>query len=693
MKRIRTKIMISMIICSMLATLLLGWVSIFVGGNAIKKEAKEKFSAVTEEKAEDFNGIFENTELAIEFLSNTILSEFDLSKAKDNTAYFSQYQQRIEPVVEKFAKTTKGAMGVYVSLNPDLTSEQYGVWYAATGEDSKFTKQTITKIKDYSSDDSEHVGWYYAPIKAGKGVWLEPYLNKNINKKMISYVKPLYVEKNLIGVVGIDIDFDTIVDSTNEVKIYETGYAFLMNSKQSFLVHPTFNEKDNMASIDNGNLKLVSEDIQKNKIGVLECKINNQSKILSYMHLNNSFILAVTAPEDEVLKSTNRLKFLILLIGGIQLIVIAVISVFISNKISKPIKEVTNTLSRISDYDLASDLDKVNDVAKQKDELSIMAKELINMQKELGNLIKSVKENTDMIADNSNNLSDSMNDATSSIEGIAKATDEMANGASNLARNIQDSTEKLELLAQEIDKAEGSSSSIKWYIEDTIASNSAGIDAAKKLDASVKENISVLQKLERQVEILDVKSQSINVITDTIKGITSNINLLSLNASIEAARAGAAGKGFSVVAEEIRKLAYETASSTKKIENIIREIKEEIRKTEEQLANSKEVITKMNSTSTDTAKVFESINRSTKNIIDQVNSLTGSIKSIYGSKNTIIGSVEEISAVSEQYASTTEEISASIQEQYAVIEQISQSSNELKKIALDLENIISKFKI
>lgn len=99
-----------------------------------------------------------------------------------------------------------------------------------------------------------------------------------------------------------------------------------------------------------------------------------------------------------------------------------------------------------------------------------------------------------------------------------------------------------------------------------------------KLKSVVESNHKVAKNILDQVSVLNNKSQSIEKITDAIKGITSQINILSLNAAIEAARAGTQGKGFAIVAEEIRKLAYEAADSTKEIDAIVREVKKEINK-------------------------------------------------------------------------------------------------------------------
>ncbi|KZL91893.1 methyl-accepting chemotaxis protein [Clostridium magnum] len=182
------------------------------------------------------------------------------------------------------------------------------------------------------------------------------------------------------------------------------------------------------------------------------------------------------------------------------------------------------------------------------------------------------------------------------------------------------------------------------------------MEVVNNLQSVVIENNKVAEKVGMKVSELGAKSEKISMITQTIRGITSQVNLLSLNASIEAARAGEAGKGFAVVAAEIKKLADDTAKSTVEIENIVCEFKEIILGTNKEMIVAKEVINATSRMSKETGIAFSSIDTAVSTIIKKIDMLVDGINRINKNKQETTRAIEDISAVSEQSASTTEEI-------------------------------------
>ncbi|MFT8342557.1 MAG: methyl-accepting chemotaxis protein [Clostridium beijerinckii] len=314
------------------------------------------------------------------------------------------------------------------------------------------------------------------------------------------------------------------------------------------------------------------------------------------------------------------------------------------------------------------------------------------MRRTLRELVESIKQNSVDVALNSDFLSNIISETSQSIEAIAKAVDEMVQGATDLARNAEVGVNKLDGLAEEIHGSVENTNSVKSHIELASKSNLEGMENINKLKNVVESNRKVAENILDQVNVLSNRSQSIEKITETIKAITSQINILSLNAAIEAARAGAQGNGFSIVAEEIRKLAYEAADSTKEIDAIVREVKKEINKTKSEMITVGNMVIQMDEVSKDTEKAFKTIENSASNIVKQIDRIVVSISSIDNNKNDVIGSISDMSAIAEESASTTEEISASIEQQSAGMEQINQSAKNLKNVSIELQDLIAKFR-
>ncbi|OOM41871.1 methyl-accepting chemotaxis protein [Clostridium beijerinckii] len=388
----------------------------------------------------------------------------------------------------------------------------------------------------------------------------------------------------------------------------------------------------------------------------------------------------------------NHSRLMLTLNVIIIIIISLVVTISIINIITKRINFLVKFINKTSDLDLVFDQAGLNVIKRYKDEFYDMGMALANMRRTLRELVENIKQNSVNVALNSDILSNIIFETSQSIEAIAKAIDEMVQGSTDLARNTETGVDKLEVLAKEIHDSVENTNSVKNYIELASKSNLEGMENINKLKSVVESNHKVAENILDQVSVLNNKSQSIEKITDAIKGITSQINILSLNATIEAARAGVQGNGFSIVAEEIRKLAYEAADSTKEIDAIVREVKKEINKTKSEMKTVGDMVIQMGQVSNDTEKAFKTIENSASNIVKQIDRIVFSISSIDNNKNDVIGSISDMSAIAEESASTTEEISASIEQQSASMEQINQSAKNLKNVSIELQDLIAKFR-
>jgi methyl-accepting chemotaxis protein len=211
-----------------------------------------------------------------------------------------------------------------------------------------------------------------------------------------------------------------------------------------------------------------------------------------------------------------------------------------------------------------------------------------------------------------------------------------------------------------------------------------------------KEYSSILEmtgKVKNNTQDLSEHSKSIVDILNTISNIASQTNLLALNASIEAARAGEAGRGFSVVADEIRLLAEETAKATGNISNILGAMTNKIDTADSNMNEAGVIVEKVNNYLEQTVESYEVIEESASELINRFDDLEKSLRSIDENKASTFTAIESISAVSEQSAASTEEVNASVAEQTSALEEIAKSSEELAEISNKMKQIINKFKL
>lgn len=473
------------------------------------------------------------------------------------------------------------------------------------------------------------------------------------------------------------------VDEVNETK------SELVSLAKEFISNDNFTELDKLnsqadESFLNGILK--ENNIAENTKLFRE-SIDKEDELTDKMAEElDSINENITSNVTSYLNYTYKLLFVI---GVLIIVIVIIFGIYATNYFTKSITNVANILDLVSKGDFTVEVSQK--YLKYKDEIGVMARALNNTSKTMKELIRKIQQTSFVIEDNTKGLSSTLGETTTSIEGVTKAIDDMAHGSTELAHSTQAGAEKLDMLSKEIEIINNTSSQMKIFIDESTNAKNNGLKVVNELQKAIVDNETVAARVGEKVFLLDDKSQEVSVITETIKDITSQINLLSLNAAIESARAGDAGKGFAVVANEVKKLAYDTATSNIEIENIIGEFKIIIEDAKKEMIVAKEVIGNTNAMSKATGDAFNSIDKSVGNIIEKINTLVEEILNMSKDKEEVVKTIQDISAVSEESASTTEEISASLQEQSENMEQISSSAEKIYKIALELNEVLQKF--
>ena len=577
MKSIKSKITLAIVVCSMLSAAIISLTSISNSKNMSVTDAEKELELSSENTGAEINALISRIEQSVDTLSDIVMDRLDFSRFQNNDPYVTEYTDGLLDSFFKFSEHTDGAICSYIRYNPDFTNPTSGIFLTRPDTKSAFDSVVPTDFSMYEKDDLAHVGWYYIPVENKAPIWMEPYLNENINVYMISYVVPLYENGTSVGILGMDIDFSQITDFADKATAFETGYAFILNAEGDVLYHKDLETGTDLSEYNGGELAAIKDFVtnSENQGSTLEYSYNGTDKYLAFTELDNGMKLVLTAPLKEIKADANALtaKICSFLLAGILISII--LGVLIGGTIANPIKKITTVIRQTSQLDFREN-PEAEKLFKKKDETGTMAHAVAEMQHALRELVGEMEQVKNNVLENMSLLDHVMQENNAISEDNSATTEELAAGmeettasATMIVGNInaiQENVSDIQNLSErEQEAAEEVMARARKLRDDTVVSS----DKTMEIYASMKD------RTEEAIEKSKVVDK-INELTDNIRQISSQTNLLALNANIEAARAGDAGRGFAVVATEIGTLASQTFETVDGINEIVAEVNEAV---------------------------------------------------------------------------------------------------------------------
>lgn len=321
MKVIQKKFIIIILSGILLSTFILGGVAVMSSNRVIKQNSKDIMNLKSEESAHEINHTLMQIERSVEIISVQALDSLKNPDKLSDKDYRKEFTDRLEGFALNIAESTEGAVGVFVRFSPEVTDEKSGFFWTRNWGEEEFHETFITDLNEYKEDDIEHVGWYYIPVAKQEATWIGPYHNRNCNVYMVSYVIPLYQDDQFIGIVGMDIDFQTFIEAVKSIEVFDTGYAFLADKDGEILYHQKKEENPERYTDKEWDNILKSISNVKSETELIPYKFHNQNKMMTFSYLNNDMKLFIAAPTSEINKERNRML-------AIFVVVAILISVF-----------------------------------------------------------------------------------------------------------------------------------------------------------------------------------------------------------------------------------------------------------------------------------------------------------------------------------------------------------------------------
>lgn len=512
----------------------------------------------------------------------------------------------------------------------------------------------------------------------------------NPNEYFISYQM---LASNRFGYVVVDVRQEAVADILS-------GMDFGEGSIVAFIT-PSGKELVNTVTKDGSDVKLATEPVFKNETfytdalnaeelsGSSNVKYNKGEYLFLYNRSEETGImLCALIPVKTVTGQAETIKSITVTLVILATIIAVLIGTFISLGIQKNMKNISKNLDEVANGDLTVDVR-----AYGNDEFRTLAASVNNMIGNNRNLVMKLNGTVDELGESAaavNTVSENINDYSADI---SEAIGEISVGMSKQAEHAEECVVKTNVLSEKIENISKMVEAVLQVTEKTEQMISKGTEIVELLAKRAEETTELTSQVGNSINMLKEESESINGFVATINNISSQTNLLSLNASIEAARAGEAGRGFAVVAEEIRKLADESASAAGEIKRKVESIGVRTTETVKSANDAEAMVSKQTEAVEDVTKLFTEMNKQMEELYVDVKEIAKNASETDQDRNATMEAVENISAIIQQTASSSALVSEMAIQLKTSVEQLAATADNLDADMLDLKREISAFKV
>ncbi len=499
------------------------------------------------------------------------------------------------------------------------------------------------------------------------------------------------VENEISNVDAEDLDYDEYAKSLSDVKLegMDSSYVYVVKNDGTMLYHPT---KEKVGQpVENAVIKGVVQQLQdgtKPDTAVVEYVFDGTTKYSAYTILNNEDILVLTADESEALSGITVVTGVAIGISTVVVLLAIIICFILGRRLMRPLVKVSTIIEEIANGDINADFSMVKET---NDEIGLIIEKMKELTQSLGNIVGKIRNSSDTMSSNSYELNDTSSQTLAANNEISKAVEDVAEGSTGMAASISKINENLLEMSNETKDINESVNEIRNQTTAVQDSSKIMNDKIKSMQDSSHKMDEGISAISKRIETVNTTVDKVSNIVSVIEEISSETNLLSLNASIEAARAGDAGKGFAVVAQEIRVLSDNTNTELENIKQIISSLVEECRYCVQASGTIVEDNAKQKEEIKAVLDEFGSLDEQIQKTAEKADEIEELVTAMIELNDDITKSSNSLTDVSAANAAATEEMNANIEELNAMMNGVSEMAGHMNDESDGLKEALSFF--
>ena len=683
MKSIKMKMLIMILPLVVAAILVISLISVNISDHAISAQTNQTAQQTLQAAGNMVNGDLDK-------VRNTAGNISELVGATYQNTSIDKYEMALTRIIEENDMIL--GSGLWFEKNVFQGNEFMGpYWYRDGG--------SIVKTMDYSNAEYDYFSQeYYTNAKSltsMQAIITDPYYDETSGMIMATCSAPIFNEKkNYIGCVTVDMELSSIEEIASGIQMGKTGRAIMTTSSGVYLYTDDKSKTENGANItedENKSLAEASKEFITKENGETSFKENGK-KIFAYFvtvpEVNWKLIMRVN--ESQIREEVQKMITTSVILCIVSILVIACLVTLVVSTITRQLKAVSGFSGELAEghYNIEQIKTKGND------ELSVMGNALNHMYQSTKNIIENIARQSNEINDSANTLgamseelnaeflhiSENMNTVNDAMMNTGAATEEVS-------ASVQNVNESVAQLAEETVETSKEVSRIKEKVKEIERKNTEACEHATTIAVERREELTDAQN---KAEVVS----EIENLTGTISEIASQINLLSLNASIEAARAGDAGRGFAVVAGEINKLAMETDEAVHQIQKTITEVKAAFN---DLSSSSNKLLEFVTGTVTPDYNNFVDIGRQYgadavlfEDLVTRIDEMAENIRN---SMTEVNNAVSDIAESAQETTESSSQITQSIESVSQAVESVAETATGQQHTANHLIQIVQQFEL